>query len=1336
MAVSPLLRPLRTFFVLLLLLSGLYANAQIDNVYVYGTVKDYNTSKKLDGIIVTVFKDGAKHSSVVTSANGKYEFNLDFGYEYKLLFEKPGMVGKNVVIDTRGIPDEDRTGGLAMNMEMTLFQDIPGIDYSILQQPIGKSKYDPSTSMLAFDMAYTEQMRAELSRLEKEYNEKKKREASADAAFTKLMDQGTASMATKDYKKAVQSFTDALGLKVGDPIATAKLSDARIKLTELEQADKQEKQYADLIKEADGLFTKKSYEEAKNKYASASQVKEQEAYPKQKMKECDAFIADMAAKAEADKKAKELNDSFNAAVAAGDAAFKGAKYDEAKAKFTEAGKLKPEEKYPPLQLAAIAAKLEELAKKAEADKQAAELEASYQAAIKAGDAAFNTAKYDDARTKYNAALAIKAKEKYPLDQLTAIDKKLAELAAKAEADKQAAEVEASYQAAIKAADAAFAAANYDEARAKYNQALQIKAKEKYPTDQLVAIDKKLADLAAKADAEQKAKELEANYQASIAAADAAFQSKNYDAAKAKYNEALGFKAKEKYPVDQLAAITKALADLAKKAEEEKQAQEREARYLAFIEKADGFFSKGQFDEAKGQYQQALGVKADEAHPKERIVEIDAKLADLARQAEDKRKKDELDARYTALIASGDKKFGKKQNSEALNDYKDALQLKADEQYPKDRIAEINDLLDANTKAQAEKERLEREQQEKDRQYNEFVAQADQHFKTQAYDAATKGYNSALGVKPGEKHPTDRLAEIQALLAKQSEADSLKAAKDAAERARLAEEARLKAEADSLKAAQDAAKNSAERDRLAEEARLKAEADSLKAAKDAAELARLEAERRNKANAAADIQTRYDDAILKADAAFRNRAYDLAREGYNEAIAIKEKEKYPKDQLLAIDKAIADRLKADQNSAAAADAERLANEERLRREAAEADSLRAALERAKQQREGQQALNDRYARIILDADNAMGDKDYSSARDLYTQALDVKSGETYPQVKIEQIDKLIAEQERLRRERELAEQQAADAPRPVASASNLDNRKEQEAEEFMREAREREEVEKYGRIKRIKANLQDSLSYWGSQAATRHDKADQRNSDYVEGSEKLYQGSEAMRKRNAAELEAFREALAQRERELKEREEKESLQAYTSKQSVEADIQQQQTIRGEEHASRTQDLAAAQQAQQDRMDQYAQANKQRSETAREQVVEREQSLQSMQERQNALADRQREQVDLLKQTRDAREKQLRSSSMDREGTEKQRIGNIAPNQQRSFSDYTRNELASQYPQGVTEESYTEGNKVIIRRVLVQGNKADEYSKVIAKWGTFYFKNGQSISEQIWSVNTEQ
>lgn len=1331
MAASHPPRPLRILFVLLLLLTGLYASAQIDNVYVYGTVKDYNTSKKLDGINVTVFKDGVKLSSVVTSANGKYEFNLDYGYEYKLLFDKVGMVGKNVTIDTRSIPEADRVGGLAMNVEMTLFADVPGIDFKLLQQPIGKSKYDPTTQMLAWDLEYTEQIRSEMTRLLKEYDDKKKREANSEEQFNKLMDQGNAAMASKDYKKAVESFTDALGLKAGDPIATAKLSDAQIKMNELAAADKKEKQYADLIKVADGLFGKKSYEEAKAKYTEAADLKDQEAYPKQKMKECDAFIADLAAKAEAEKKAKELNDKYNAAVAAGDVAFKAAKYDEAKGKFTEAAGLKPDEKYPPQQLAAIAAKLDELAKKAEAEKKAMELDEQYNAAIKAGDAAFKSASYDAAKAKFTEALGLQPKEKYPADQLNAIDLKLAELAAKAEADKKAKALDDQYQAAIAAGDAAFQGADYDEARAKYNEALGMKPKEKYPTDQLAAIDKKLAEQAAKAEADKKAKELDEQYQAAIAAADAFFQSTEYDAAKKKYNAALSLKPKEKYPAGQLAAIDKALAEMAAKAEAEKRAKELDAKYQALLDKAEGLFTATKYEDAKAKFQEALTVKPDEARPKERIVEIDAKLADLARQAEEQRKKEALDVKYTAFIASADKNFDAKKNSDALNDYKNASQLKPDEQYPKDRIAAINGLLDAKAKEQAEKERLAREQQEKEKQYEGLIAQADKDFKSLAYDAAASGYTSALEVKPGEPYPNEQLAAIVALKAKMAVADSLKAAKDAAERARQAEEARLKAQADSLKAAKDAD----DRARLAAEARQKADADSLKAAQDAAEKARLEAERSSKAAAAAELQARYDEAITRADAEFDRKAYEQARGSYTEAMGVKPDEMYPKGRISAIDKALQEQLQEKRNADEAAELERLAEEERLRREAAAADSARAVLERARQAREGQKALDDQYAQTILDADKAMADKVYPLARNLYAQALDIKPKETYPQVKIDQIDKMLAERERMRRERELAAQQANDAVAPPSPASTADNRKEQEAEEFMREAREREEVEKYGRIKRLQQLVQQQEQDNADKAGQRQDGAMRQNKDYVANSKEIYRGSEEMRKRNAAELEAFREALALRKQELQDKGQQFSEQAMDATTAKQADIQHKDATRRDEHAAKVNTVHEQQQSWIARMDEKALAGADRSNMAREEVLQQEGQLTTMGARGNAAGDRQRQQVDLMKEQIEARKKQFVSGAYDRALNEKAKIDNIPTGHQRSFADYNRNELASQYQQGVTEESYTEGNKVIIRRVVVQGNKADEYSKVIAKWGTFYFKNGQSISEQIWSVNTE-
>jgi hypothetical protein len=257
----------------------------------------------------------------------------------------------------------------------------------------------------------------------------------------------------------------------------------------------------------------------------------------------------------------------------------------------------------------------------------------------------------------------------------------------------------------------------------------------------------------------------------------------------------------------------------------------------------------------------------------------------------------------------------------------------------------------------------------------------------------------------------------------------------------------------------------------------------------------------------------------------------------------------------------------------------------------------------------------------------------------------------------------------------------------------------------------------------------------AKAEQRQEDAAHQNKDYVASSEELYRGSEEMRKRNAEEVEAFRESLAQRKKELQEKGRQDSEQAMEATSAKQTDIQQMATARQEEHASNVNTVREQQQSWTSQLDDKAQAGMERTNAARDQALQQEDQLAVFNIRGNASGDRQREQVELMKQNREAREKQLISGAHDRALNEKVRIDNIPTDKQRSYADYNRNELASQYQQGVTEESYTEGNKVIIRRVVVQGNKADEYSKVIAKWGTFYFKNGQSISEQIWSVNTE-
>ncbi|MFZ1331360.1 MAG: hypothetical protein WAR83_04200, partial [Flavobacteriales bacterium] len=1187
-------------------------NAQVDNVMVYGTVKDMSTGKKLDGVTVTVFKNGAKLIDVITNASGKYEVNLDYGADFKVMCTRDAFVGKNITINTKSVPEEERQGGHGMNIDFTMMSKIEGVDYSVLLEPFGKANYTGASGNFEWDMEYTNSMRDKQAKLLKEYDDLKKREANADADFAKLMSQGGEAMNAADFKKAVGSFTEALTLKPGDAIATAKLSDARMQMDSQEAENKRKEQYDALVKAGDALITKKDYEGAKGKFNEALSIKETEAYPKQKLKEIEAILADLAKQAEEEKKNKELQGKYDAAIAAADAAFSAQNWDQATTKYTEASGLKNEEKYPKDQLAAIAIKKAESEKKAEEERLAKELDEKYKAAVAAGDAAFKTSNWDEATNKYNAAIALKENEQYPKDQLAAIAVKKADEAKKAEEEKLAKELQAKYDAAIAAADAAFNGANYDVAKGKYEEAIALKAEEKYPKDQLVAIQKKLDEIAAKEEEERLAKDLDAKYEAKLAEAAQAFTGEKYDDAIARYTEASELKPKEVYPKDQIAAIRKKKDDLAKAEEDARKAkeqqelydkaiadadkafgkesweeakakyteasgikaseqypkdqlaaivakikeaearkleEEKQAKYAAAIAEADKLFGKEELASAKTKYTEASGIRPEEAHPKQRLAEIETMLAEQARLAEEERKRQEMEKRYTDLITKADASFQGEKWSNALNDYKDALALKPAESHPKDRISEIEGKLDAAAKAKAEEERLARDKQDRDKQYSDLIASADKAFQARKYEEARTVYSDAAGVKSEEQYPKDQLAEIERVLA---------------ELARKADEA----------------KSAAERD-AAEKAR-QAEADSLAALAAAAEKERLAEEERQRNASAAETEARYQEFITTADRAFEGKDMELARTNYTSALGVKPGVKYPTDQLAAIDAALAAkadaaseaerlaaekkrleeqaRLNADKDEAArlaAEEARKREEEERLKAERdAEAARLSEA-DRDRAEREAAKAKEENYRNAILAADEALASKEYDVARSGYAQASDIKPDETYPLAKIDQIDKMLAELERLRLEAEAAAQTKTEAP--VKVGNTVDVRKEEEAEAFMREAREQEEREKYERIKKLQADLEEETANNTDEAADRRMVGVQQKEQFQEASAGLYTGDEARRERAAQELEAYKTDLELAEQRRRERAKGSSEESYDQTLAIQEEhVQRAQT----------------------------------------------------------------------------------------------------------------------------------------------------------------------------------
>lgn len=692
----------------------------------------------------------------------------------------------------------------------------------------------------------------------------------------------------------------------------------------------------------------------------------------------------LAAQKAAMEKAKELERNYQAAIKNGDKAFQKNDWAGAKAAYAQAISLKPKETWPKDQIAQIdkiIKEQEELNKKKEADakkaaeeaakaKAEAELNAKYAAAIKKGDDAFNAKNWVVAKQGYNEALGFKPGEQYPKDKLAAIDKAIADEANA----KNKAELDAKYATAVKKGDDAFNAKNWTVAKAGYNEALGFKPAEQYPKDKLAAIDKAIADEAA---AKNKA-ELDAKYAAAVKKSDDAFNAKNWVVAKAGYNEALGFKPSEQYPKDKLAAIDKALADeAAAKAKTEADAKakaELDAKYTAAIKRGDEGFAKKDWSNAKAAYTEASGLKPTEQYPKTQLAAIDKALADeaaaKAKADADAKAKAELDAKYAAAIKKGDDAFNAKNWGLAKTGYNEALGVKPNEQYPKDKLTAIDKAI-ADENAAKSKAEL-------DAKYTAAIKKGDDAFNKKDWSNAKAGYNEALGVKPAEQYPKDKIAAIDKAMAD-----------EAAAKAKSEADAKAKAELEAKYAA--AIKKGDEGFGKKDWVNAKSaytEANGLKPseqypktqlaaiekamADEAAAKAKLEAD----AKAKAELEAKYAAAIKKGDDAFAKKDWPTARTGYNEALGVKPTEAYPKSQLAAIDKAIADeKSKMDAEAKAKAEAE----------------------------------LNAKYAEAIKQGDDAFAKKDWNNAKGSYNKALGFKPAEKYPKDQIAIIDKNLADE---------------------------------------------------------------------------------------------------------------------------------------------------------------------------------------------------------------------------------------------------------------------------------------------------------------------------------------
>ena len=137
----------------------------------YGTVLNYSTRDSLPGSHINIqeFSPGDKSVTTLTNVRGQFEYYLERNKVYKVSFSTKGRVAKSVELNLQNAPDSLWDDGISMNINMTLFRKIPGVDFSFPQAPIGKCKYDPAFKQLTWDLVYTEVIRGKMKGLLEDY---------------------------------------------------------------------------------------------------------------------------------------------------------------------------------------------------------------------------------------------------------------------------------------------------------------------------------------------------------------------------------------------------------------------------------------------------------------------------------------------------------------------------------------------------------------------------------------------------------------------------------------------------------------------------------------------------------------------------------------------------------------------------------------------------------------------------------------------------------------------------------------------------------------------------------------------------------------------------------------------------------------------------------------------------------------------------------------------------------------------------------------------------------------------------------------------------------------
>lgn len=1062
--------------------------------------------------VIEVKKNDKDIKNIDIPKNGRFRLELDFFNEYYLTFKYLGHFDKIILVSTE-IPKEvwDRDNDFpSYSIFVQMLAEIEGIDKSFTLKPQGRIFYSKGIDnfekeSFISDIQFQEQLetaKAQASQVQKEAQSISKENAQDLAVkqkdFDQLIKEADTHYQRGEYQMALLKYVEARKLfpeKAYPNDRVAELQDLvkALEITAKQKADLEQK-YQTTISKANGFFDQKTYISAKPLYEEALQYKPGDVFANGRINEIDQLLA-----------LQEKQKQYTDLIAQADNNYKSKNFDQAISFYNQAMHVVPEDQYPKNQIALInterlqQAKIEQIEKdfnlamqtantqlqqkdylqalnsfkkalelkpdsKLAKDKigemelaiVAVETDKKYLQTIQLADQALAANDLQKAKTNYLEAQRIKSAEVYPKTKLDEI--------ARSESN------ETKFNELIANADQLFTSQNYSESLDKYKEAISLKASESYPQKRIKEIEGILGQIVK--DQAQKDK----NYQLAISQADKLLDKKDFTNAQAEYRKALEIKPDEIYPKDQLSKIDDTLAQIKKQEEENLRLQKEKSdqEFNQAMTNANQAFSANDFNLAKTGYQAALAIKPNDAVAKEKLGQTEAKLGQIAKMTQ----------AYNTAITEANRQLTAKRYKEAKENYQEALQYLPDSEYPKNQIAKIDEIL-----ARQEAEIKLRQD------YNQAVTEAENLFKSKELAKAKDAYLKAYNLIPSEPVPPKRISEINDLLAEKSRKDaSLKATmevyQDAIQRAdkhfsdkdyssarlvfneamliksdeqypanqlTLIEKLLSELNDQQYKSAIAMADNAFSSNNFDEAITSYREALKIKK-DDPYTTRRLKEIDQKRASLVAEnnrlkkLQDDYNVTIADAGTDFKNSEYQKSKGKYQKALTLKPDEILPKEQIAKIDQILADLKKEESvntqyiqhmNLAQAAFGSnklkeardeyqkannlkplepippaRIAEIDKLIARQTETAQL-AALEEA-QRLAKEKADKDAYDKAIAAADKSFAEKQFSNARSNYTAALGIFQNEKYPKEQIAKIDELLR-QEQL--DKELAFQKA-------------------------------------------------------------------------------------------------------------------------------------------------------------------------------------------------------------------------------------------------------------------------------------------------------------------------